>query len=150
MDVKGQETLAAPPEEVWRQLTDPVVLKSCIPGCKVLEEDGEGTYRMEIELGIAAVKGRYQGRVEVRSPEPPHGYTLHIEAQGSPGYVHADIPLRLAARGQGTELSYTGEAQVGGLIAGVGQRMISGVAKIITRQFFDAFARQISTDPATP
>ncbi len=149
MDVKGQESLPASPDEAWDLLNDPAVLAACIPGCKALHPEDEGAYRMELELGIAAVKGRYQGRVEIRDPLPPATYTLHIEAQGAQGFLSADIPIRLESGGEGTVLTYDGRAEVGGLIAGVGQRMIAGVARSVTRQFFDALARQIAARPAS-
>lgn len=122
---------------------DPEVLRQCIPGCKILEAEGAGVYRLEIEMGIAAIKGRYEGSVEMRDVVDGESYTLSIHAEGSPGFVTADLPFRLAPEEGGTLLSYDGNAEVGGMIASVGQRMVGGVAKLVAKQFFDALVREV-------
>ncbi|MCL6596549.1 MAG: carbon monoxide dehydrogenase subunit G [Firmicutes bacterium] len=143
MRVEGVQRIAAlAPADVYRSLTDPDVLARCTPGLKEIERVGEGDYRVVLEIGVAAVKGRYEGHLRVLSPSPPDGFTLGVDVSGQSGFVRAEVPIALAAAEGGTELRYGGEAQVGGAVAGVGQRVLGGVAKWIVGQFFGALARE--------
>ncbi|MDI3298770.1 MAG: carbon monoxide dehydrogenase subunit G [Bacillota bacterium] len=143
MQVKGEQVLRAPRPVVYDLLMDPEVLSRCIPGCKALRQAGDGAYDAELELGIASVKGRYTGHVEIRDARRPERYTLVLSGQGGPGFVNAELRFSLEEADGGTRLSYEGEAQAGGTIAGVGQRMLGGVAKLITGQFFSALTREV-------
>jgi carbon monoxide dehydrogenase subunit G len=135
------------PAEVYRILTDPEVLGRCTPGLKTIEPQAEGVFRVALEVGVAAVKGRYEGTFQVLSPSPPETFTLGIDVSGQSGFVRAEVPIALVAVDDGTELRYGGEAQVGGAVAGVGQRVLGGVAKWIVGQFFGALAREAAAAP---
>ncbi len=143
MRVEGRQRIASlSPAHVYERLTDPEVLRVCTPGLKSLEAAGEGRFAVVLEVGVAAVKGHYEGTFNVLSPDPPGGFTLGVDVAGQSGFVRAEVPIRLEASGGGTELRYAGEAQVGGPVAGVGQRVLGGVAKWIVSQFFGALARE--------
>ncbi len=143
MRVEGSQTIQGlAPAVVYERLTDPAVLRLCTPGMKSLEVEAEGRYRVLLEVGVAAVKGRYEGTFEVLAAQPPDGFTLAIDLAGQSGFVRAQVPVALRAVAAGTELSYAGDAQVGGPVAGVGQRVLGGVAKWLVSQFFNAMARE--------
>ena len=142
--ISGQQRFNLEKVELYQQLMDPDLLQKCIPGCKALNLTAPGKYEAELELGIAAVKGRYLGEVEIVDAFAPDGYTMHMSGSGGPGHVKASIQLRLeAVSGTETVLKYEGDADVGGKIAAVGQRMLGGVAKIITKQFFSAMFKEV-------
>jgi carbon monoxide dehydrogenase subunit G len=137
--VKGDATLHAPVEQVWKALNDPAVLVRTIPGCEQLEEVGPDRYRMTITAGVASVKGTYQGDVALTDQNPPGSFVLKASGAGAPGTVSADVKVSLADDGSGgTRLDYDADAIVGGMIGGVGQRMLTGVAKKTAGEFFKA------------
>jgi uncharacterized protein len=139
MKVAGTATVHAPREEVWRALNDPGVLVRTIPGCQRLDPIGPDAYQMTLNAGVASIKGTYQGEVRLTDPRPPDSFTLRAKGAGAPGTVSADVVVRLvAADDNTTELSYAADAVVGGMIGGVGQRMLSGVAKKTAGEFFTA------------
>jgi carbon monoxide dehydrogenase subunit G len=146
MQVQGTQKVAGlGPDKVYRFLTDPQVLARCTPGVRRLEPLGEGpdqAYRVEVEVGVAAVRGRYEGTMAVTEADPPHGFVLRIEVSGPTGFVRAQVPIRLSEAEGGTLIAYDGEAQVGGTVAGVGQRVLGGVARFLVGQFFGALARE--------
>ncbi|MDI3318051.1 MAG: carbon monoxide dehydrogenase subunit G [Bacillota bacterium] len=148
MEVRGEQVLRAARPVVYGFLMDPEVLSRCIPGCKALRQVADGAYEADLELGVAAIKGRYSGRVEIRDAEPPERYTLLVSGQGGPGFVNAELHFALEEEDDGTRLRYEGEAQAGGTIASVGQRMLGGVAKLITGQFFSALTREVEARTA--
>lgn len=143
MKLAGQYLLPAAPEKVWELLTDPVRLAKLLPGCERLDPDGPDRYKAAVKFGIAAISGKYAGTVEFSEKNPPHSMRMKIGGKGMPGFVDGTGNIELAEKDAQTELRYTGEAQVGGMIASVGQRMIEGAAKKIVDQFFAAAAEEL-------
>lgn len=139
MKVTGSATLNAPRDKVWDALNDPAVLVRTIPGCQQLEEVGRDTYRMTLLAGVASIKGVYQGDVALTDQQHPGTFTLRASGAGAPGTVSADVRVTLADLDGGTtRLDYDADAIVGGMIGGVGQRVLTGVAKKTAGEFFAA------------
>ena len=144
MNLDGSAVLHGSPEAVWAALTDPAVLARTIPGCLALERVGEDSYRMDVSVGVGAVKGTYAGEVHLTDQERPKSYVMHASGAGAPGQVRATVTIELAPDGDGTVLTYSADAVVGGPVAGVGQRMITGVAKRMAAQFFTAVDAELA------
>jgi len=136
MDVNGSYTFAAPPDAVWKMLTDPVVIAGCLPGCDRLEPIGEDQYRAAMTLAVAAVTGKYTGTVSMHDKNPPHSYRLIVEGSGTPGFVKGEAAIELVADGTGTTVRVKGQGNVGGVIARVGQRLLGSVSKMMMDRFF--------------
>lgn len=145
MKVSGEKVILANRETVWDLLMDPSVLQAVIPGCKSLERINESTYHFEIELKVAAIVGKYAGEIEILDPEPPFKYALKVDGSGPLGHMNAIVTIMLSEpeAGESTMLSYEGDAEIGGKVAKVGQRVLSSVANLVTNQFFGSFAKEI-------
>ncbi len=138
MKVSGSANLHAPREQVWTALNDPAVLVRTIPGCQRLEAIDTDAYRMTITAGVASIKGIYTGEVRLTDQQPPDRFVLKAAGSGGPGTVSADVLVSLGDDGDTTTLTYDADAIVGGMIGGVGQRMLTGVAKKTAGEFFSA------------
>jgi uncharacterized protein len=139
MKIAGTARLAAPRDQVWAAFHDPAVLARTLPGCNQLRVIGDDSYEMTVTAGVAAIKGSYDGKVSIEQQQHPESFVLRASGAGAPGTVSADVTVRLAeSEGGGTDLSYDADAVVGGPVGGVGQRMITGVAKKMAGQFFAA------------
>jgi uncharacterized protein len=136
MKIEGSSDIAAPRDQVWAAFLDPGTLAQAIPGCEQLEEVGTGEYRATMKVGVAAIKGTFQGKVRLSDQEPPNRYRMAVEGTGGPGFVRGDATMELTDIEGGTRVSYNADVQVGGLIASVGQRMLGGVSKMMLDQFF--------------
>lgn len=145
MKVEGSYTFNAPVERVWDTLMDPAVLASCIPGCEKLEPVGADEYEAVLKVGIAAIKGTYKGKVRLTDKQPPTRYTMAVEGSGGPGFVKGTGAVELVPEGETTRVNVQGDAQVGGPVAGVGQRLIGGAARMLLGQFFDCLKRRVET-----
>lgn len=143
MKVEGTYRLPAPRDKVWAVLNDPGVLARATPGIKTLDPEGADTYKATIEVGIGPVKGAYDGKVSITDKAPPERMTLRVEGGGKPGTIRASGELRLEERDGQTVVNYTGDAQITGLIASVGHRLIGGVAKQMATEFFKAIEREL-------
>ena len=159
MKLSGSAVLHAPAEQIFNSMQDPRFLVRTIPGCQQLEVVGPDEYEMTINAGVASIKGTYLGKVWMVDPVPPQAYTLKASAQSAVGTVDADARIKLEDRGGGqTELRYDADARIGGTVAGVGQRVLTGVARKMAGEFFAAVDRELAggegglapaTEPAT-
>jgi uncharacterized protein len=143
LKLSGSHTLPGSPAQVWTLFNDPERLAKCLPGCEKLEEISPGKYKVAIKFVLAAFSGSYAGGVELLDRKAPESMRMLVEGKGGPGFMKGDGRLQLRAAGDATEVGYDGEAQVGGLIAAVGQRMIEAAAKRIVQQFFENAAKEL-------
>ncbi|MGJ6962981.1 SRPBCC family protein [Streptosporangium sp. G11] len=152
MKLAGSAVLGIDRDRVWSALQNPAVLVRTIPGCERLEETGPDTYRMTVTAGVASIKGVYQGEVALSEPEAPERFVLRARGQGAPGTVDATVEIRLSEVEGGTRIDYDAEAVIGGMIGGVGQRMLGSVARKTAGEFFSAVESHLVSGgiPAAP
>ena len=136
MKLAGEAVLHAPVEKVWTTLRDPAVLVATIPGCERLVATGPDSYDMTVTAGVASIKGSYAGTVSLTDLPEPNTFLMKASGAGVPGTVSADVRVSLSEAGEGTRLRYDADAAIGGVIGGVGQRMLIGVAKKLAGEFF--------------
>lgn len=144
LEMKGECVLAVQQAELWEMLNDPDVLAKIIPGCNTVRLVGAEHYEMGLKLQVGSVSGEYMGSVAIFDKREPLHYVLTIEGQGSIGFMHGSAAFDLEPHGEGESLlRYAGSAEVGGVVAGVGQRVLSGVAKFLAGRFLKALAKHI-------
>jgi hypothetical protein len=144
VNLDGSAVLHADPERVWSVITDPAVLARTIPGCESLERVGDDEYKMNVAVGVGAIRGSYAGEVKLSDQQRPSSYVMHASGAGAPGNARATVTINLEPHAEGTALTYSADAVIGGPVAGVGQRMISGVAKRMAGQFFAAIDDELA------
>lgn len=143
MTLDGTHHFKAPRERVWAAFTDPAVLARATPGCETLTPVGPDEFEATLAVGIAAVKGVYRGRLAILDKRPPESYVLRVEGSGGPGFVKGEGRLTLTEEDGGTRVTIQGEAQVGGLIAAVGQRLLGAASRMLMQQFFAALEAEL-------
>ena len=150
MKLSGEAVLTAPVADVYAALNDPAVLVRTIPGCQRLEMVGPDSYKATVMAGVASIKGTFDGEVRLSDQAPPNSFTLHASGAGAPGTVTAVARVSLAADDAGgTLLRYDADATIGGVIGGVGRRMLAGVARKTAGEFFAAVDRTLAA-PLAP
>jgi uncharacterized protein len=152
MKITGEAVLQAPLNRVWDALLDPEVLVRTIPGCERLETTGENAYAMTVTVGIAAIKGTYTGSCRITDLVSHRSLRLSAEGSGAPGTIAADVDVRFSedeATGF-TVLQYDADTVVGGMIGGVGQRMLSSVSRRLATEFFTSVERDLTEGPQQP
>ena len=136
MKLSGSYEIDAPPEQVWHALTNPESLKGCIPGCQRLEAVGEHDYEAALSIALGPIRGNFDAKVSMREQMPHESYRLVVESRGSAGFVNGDAVVNLTPNGEGTTVQVDGDAQAGGLLARVGQRMMESVSRSMMDRFF--------------
>lgn len=145
MKVTGNAVVRAEPDRVYAALNDPAVLVRTIPGCESLEALGDARFRVSVTAGVASVKGTYDGEVTLSEQSPPASFTLRAQGSGAPGTVDANVHVTLESDGDGgTRVAYDADAVVGGMVGGVGQRMLSSVSRRMAGEFFGNVERDLS------
>src|SRR5215813_7696881 len=127
MTMNGEVQLAAARQVVWAKLNDPEVLKASIPGCEELEKTDENSFRAVAKMKVGPVSARFKGKVTLSDLDPPNGYKISGEGEGGvAGFAKGGATVTLTEKASDTVLSYNVEAQIGGKLAQLGQRLING------------------------
>jgi carbon monoxide dehydrogenase subunit G len=137
--VKIGGTYAVPfaPERTFELLQDPAVLCRCMPGCESLTKTGDGEYAMQMKMALAAISGKFDGKVRITESQAPTQFRLAVEGAGKIGFMKGSGLLTISPSGAGSNVQYDGDVQVGGTIASVGQRLVETTAKMLIKRFFD-------------
>jgi carbon monoxide dehydrogenase subunit G len=145
MTMTGEQQLTASREKVWAALNDPEILKACIPGCQSLDKTGDNEFSAVATNRVGPVKATFKGKVRLTDLDPPNGYKIQGEGDGGiAGFAKGGAVVRLSDKDGGTLLSYNVEAQIGGKLAQLGQRLINGAAKKLADDFFVKFAGAVN------
>ncbi|MCD4534206.1 carbon monoxide dehydrogenase subunit G [Nocardioides sp. cx-169] len=150
MKISGSNVIPLPVDAVWDAVLDPAVLVQSIPGCSRLETTGEHVYAMTVTAGVAAIKGTYEGSCALSELAEHESLTMRLQGAGAPGTVDATVAVRFEEVPEGTQVTWDADAVVGGMVGGVGQRMLGSVSKRMAGDFFsnvgDALTRQRLSD----
>jgi len=145
MTMNGEVQLSATRDKVWAMLNDPEVLKNCIPGCEMLDKSSDTEFQAIASVKVGPVKARWKGKVKLTDLDPPNGYRIVGEGEGGvAGFAKGNAKVSLSDKDGGTLLSYDVEAQIGGKLAQLGQRLINSAAKKTADDFFVKFAAAVA------
>ena len=144
MEMLGTRQLGVTQQQAWEALNDPQTLKACLAGCDKFEATGDDTYTVGMAVKIGPVSAKFTGKVTLTEITPPQSYKLSFEGQGGvAGFAKGGAVVGLTDKDGGTLLTYNVEAQIGGKLAQLGQRLINGSAKKLADEFFSNFAKAV-------
>ena len=104
---------------------------------------------MTVTAGVAAIKGTYNGSCVLSDLQERESLVMTLQGAGAPGTVDATVQVRFSEPAPGqTEIAYDADAVVGGMVGGVGQRMLSSVSKRMAGEFFSNVGTAISAPPS--
>ena len=141
--VTGEYTFDADIQTVWDALLSPNTLASCIPGCESITPSGEDSYSIELNVRVAAVSGRYTGEVSVENRRHLESYTMVVSGSGRGGTVRGSGDLSFSESDGRTTVHISGDTQVTGVVARVGQRLLGGASRMMMNQFFECLRSKI-------
>ena len=145
MEFTGTQLIPQPQDRTWAAITDPEVLKLCIPGCDSMTKVSDAQYDLVMTAKVGPVSAKFKGKITLADVTPPDAYRLVFEGQGGvAGFAKGEAQVGLAPEGAGTRLSYSAQATIGGKLAQVGQRLVDGVAKKTAAAFFERFNAHLS------
>ena len=137
LDIGGNEAIPASVDALWVALNDPKVLTRCIPGCKTMTEIAPDAYKVEMQLRVAAVGGSFEGEISLSDKHAPKTCNIKVSGAGTLGHGNGTARFEIEPDGEnGSQLVYKGTGEIGGLVAGVGQRILASVSKHLIGRFF--------------
>ena len=143
LDIGGNEAIPASVEALWVALNDPKVLTRCIPGCKTMTEIAPDAYKVEMQLRVAAVGGSFEGEISLSDKQAPKTCNIKVSGAGTLGHGNGTARFEIEPHGEnGSQLVYKGTGEIGGLVAGVGQRILASVSKHLIGRFFVALRKE--------
>ena len=151
MQLNGQHEFEAAPSVVWEVLHDPGAIARALPGVQALEpiEGEENAFRAQAKLQVAAIGGSYAGELRLSELKPPHSYRMKVQGEGQSSRFNGEVGIQLSetatgSQPAGTRLEWRADAQVSGLLARVGQRLIKATANMMSKRFFAALGEEIA------
>ena len=148
MELVGEQLIPRPQAVTWSSITDPEVLKVCIPGCDSMEKISDTEFHLTMGAKVGPVSARFKSKITLADVDAPNSYTLIFEGQGGvAGFAKGQANVRLSPDGEGTRLQCTAKATIGGKLAQVGSRLVDGVAKKLAENFFAKFNEHVSGSP---
>ena len=143
MKIGGSFAVPAARERTFQLLQDPDVLARCMPGCDHLSRIGPDEYEMRMKMAISSIQGLFGGKVRIADSNPPASFRLIVEGNGKIGFMKGEGLLTLLPEESNTQVQYDGDVQIGGMIAGVGQRLVESTAKLMIKKFFERLAKEL-------
>ncbi len=146
MEIVGEQLIPRPQDVTWASITDPEVLKVCIPGCESMDKISDHEFELVMGAKVGPVSAKFKSKITLADVDAPHSYTLIFEGQGGvAGFAKGEAHVRLSPEGDATRLQYTAKAMIGGKLAQVGSRLVDGVAKKLAENFFTKFNEHVSS-----
>ena len=146
LDIGGNETIPTSVEALWVALNDPAVLTRCVPGCKSMTEIAPDSYKVDMQLRVAAVGGSFEGEIQLPDKQAPKSCSIRVSGAGTLGHGNGTARFDIEPDGEGTSrLVYKGTGEIGGLVAGVGQRILASVSKHLIGRFFVALRKEFES-----
>jgi len=146
LTMSGEVQINAPRDTVYKALNDAEILKACVPGCEQLDKTSDTEFAAISVMKIGPVKARWKGKVTLSDLDPPNGYKISGEGEGGvAGFAKGGASVHLSEKDGGTLLKYDVDAQIGGKLAQLGQRLIAGAAKKMADDFFAKFAQAVNS-----
>jgi len=143
LDISGNEKIEASADALWVALNDPVVLTRCVPGCKTMTETAPDAYKVEMQLRVAAVGGSFEGAISLSDKDAPKSCNIQVSGGGTLGHGTGTARFEIIPESAtSSKLIYNGNGEIGGLVAGVGQRILSSVSKHLIKKFFTALRKE--------
>ncbi len=147
MHLSATYVFNAPVDTVWALLMDTQRVAGCLPGCKGLTPIGEDRYEAELAVAVAAISGNFKGTITLQDKDPPRSYRLLVEGTGRPGFVKGQAQVTLIPDANRTTVQIEADAEVGGMVARVGQRLLEGVARMTMDRFYNCLSTKAETSP---
>ena len=148
MTMIGEYQLPVAREIVWVKLNDTETLEPPFPVAS-FDKLSDTEYQAVAVTKIGPVKAKFKGKVTLSDLDPPNGYKISGQGDGGvAGFASGGATVKLEPKDEGTLRSYTVEAQIGGKLAQLGQRLVNGAAKKLADEFFKKFAASVSPPTA--
>lgn len=145
MKVEGEHLFKGPPQQVWDLFRDTDVMAAALPGTEKMESVGDNKYDAIMNVRVGPVMGEFSGNLVISNEKFPESYTMTVDGHGKPGFLKGSGDITLLDQGEsGTLMKYVGEVQIGGKLAGVGQRLMDTVSKSIISQAFETLDRVLA------
>jgi carbon monoxide dehydrogenase subunit G len=145
MNLSADYSFDAPIDKVWDLLMNTDAVGKCLPGCRGLQPIGDDRYEVELAVAVAAIAGSFKGTVSLADKQAPRSYTLLVEGAGRQGFIKGEANISLEPEGDRTRVHVDAQADVGGMIARVGQRLLEGVARMTMDRFYGCLAQQLTS-----
>lgn len=150
MTLTGQHTVNASAQTIWNMMMDPDTLARITPGITSLERIDEENFKAIAEVKVGPVGGAFSGNLKIANLDMPRSFTLIVQQNSKIGNANAEVDIKLDEKTPGqTDVSFTGDVKLSGMLASMGQRVLTPVANMLSGQFFTALQKEVEQAKTT-
>jgi len=143
MIFEGKYAIKASREKVWAFIVNPAQISKCLPDVKSLEVEGEDRFVAVVRVGVGLIRTDFKFRIEIVSKSPMGSVQLKAVGTDSGSSVLIDTRIELKEIAEGTELIYSSDAKIGGMMASLGQRIIKDAVEHTVTSIFECVKQQL-------
>ena len=137
MRIENDMHVSASMEEAWALLTDIPAIAPCLPGAKLIGQDGH-TYEGTMKVKVGPIVAEYSGTatvVEMNEADRTVKLTASGRDKRGAGNASADIFASMVEADGGTTVSIATDLKVAGKVAQFGRGAMADISKKLLGQF---------------
>ena len=145
MLLTGQHIVNASAQQIWDMMMDPDALARITPAITSLERIDEDNFKAIADVKIGPVGGRFTGNLKVSERVEPESFNLSVQQNSKIGNANAVMAMKLVAISPTqTQVSFNGDVKLSGTLAIMGGRVITPVANMLSKQFFEELEKEVA------
>ena len=145
MKIRGEDSIAASPEEICNVFFDPAFMSQVIPGCKDIAQAADDEYGVKLVLGIPAVQGQYTGTIRILEKNPFDMIKGSIEGKGGLGKIDGIWETQFQENDdKESRVIYSINVDISGPMASMVGGFMEQVADSLVKQGLDSFNKAIT------
>ena len=145
MRIENDMHVSASMEEAWALLTDIPAIAPCLPGAKLIGQDGH-TYEGTMKVKVGPIVAEYSGTatvVEMNETDRTVKLTASGRDKRGAGNASADIFASMVEADGGTTVSIATDLKVAGKVAQFGRGAMADISKKLLGQFAECIEAKL-------
>lgn len=142
LHLEGTNSMGASREKVFGLLTDPSFLARTLPDAEDVHVLGPDTLEAKLKLRVAVVSSTMKVKMTVSEKVPTQRATLLAEGTGSGSSMRIKSVFNLAGSSP-TTMSWMADAEISGVMAGMGSSLLRGFATKKVAEIFEGITRAV-------
>ena len=141
---EGSIEAAVAKERFYEIVSDPQKVIGFLPDVVESSVSDSDHFAVKAKVGAGPMKGTLDFRFETVEKSPGARLKLKGRGQGMQSMVDLTLEMTFEEKGQGSLARWVAEAELGGLLASLGGRLIDGIAAKYVKQMTENIRNEVS------
>jgi uncharacterized protein len=142
LHLEGSNSMNSSREKVFSLLTDPNFIAKTLPDVEDVQVLDGSSLQARMKLKIAVVSSTLKMKMTISRTAPPSKATLVAEGTGSGSNLRITSVFELSGDAP-TTMSWTADAEISGVMAGLGSTLLKGFATKKVAEIFTGITKAV-------